>query len=664
MQKDIRNIGVLAHVDAGKTTITEQFLYLASATRALGNVDKGTAITDFLQVEKERGISVRSAPVSFVWDNTAINLIDTPGHVDFSAEVERVLRVLDGAILVVSAIEGVQSHTYTLWHALRELKIPTIVFINKTDRPGADVFKVVDELSKELKANAIPVNFIDDAHNMTIADLWDDGATNPEIKSLQEKYIEQLAELDEQLLDDYLNGLEIPTSRILGLIQKLSLKAEIVPVLMGAAKMNFGVNELLDAINTYIPKAKANFETGLSALVFKLEHDKKMGRLAHVRIFGGQIKNRDLLHNDSLGIDEKIARIQKVYTNKKEDVGELFAGNIGILSGFRQVRVGDVLGKPDGIPKATSLNAALLTVQARAVNEQDYAVLATALQELASEDPMLDFIWLKTEKELHLKIMGSIQTEILQTLLKNRFSIDAEFSEPTVVYKETPIKQSEGFVRYWMPKPCWAIMKFKIGPGARGSGIVYKSEVSVNDIRKKYQNEVARTIPKALEQGIKGWEVTDIKITLIEGEDHVAHSNPGDFIIATPMGIMRALENAGTTLLEPVLRFSISAPESDLGKIASDLTKMRAEFANPQFEDGRFTLSGKVPVATSLDYAIKLSSLTGGKGKINYRFAGYRACADELGQTREYKGVNPLDESKWILHARGAYKANEWKFSD
>lgn len=664
MQKDIRNIGVLAHVDAGKTTITEQFLYLASATRALGNVDKGTAITDFLQVEKERGISVRSAPVSFVWDNTAINLIDTPGHVDFSAEVERVLRVLDGAILVVSAIEGVQSHTYTLWHALRELKIPTIVFINKTDRPGADVFKVVDELSKELKANAIPVNFIDDAHNMTIADLWDDGATNPEIKSLQEKYIEELAELDEQLLDDYLNGLEIPTSRILGLIQKLSLKAEIVPVLMGAAKMNFGVNELLDAINTYIPKAKANFETGLSALVFKLEHDKKMGRLAHVRIFGGQIKNRDLLHNDSLGIDEKIARIQKVYTNKKEDVGELFAGNIGILSGFRQVRVGDVLGKPDGIPKATSLNAALLTVQARAVNEQDYAVLATALQELASEDPMLDFIWLKTEKELHLKIMGSIQTEILQTILKNRFSIDAEFSEPTVVYKETPIKQSEGFVRYWMPKPCWAIMKFKIGPGARGSGIVYKSEVSVNDIRKKYQNEVARTIPKALEQGIKGWEVTDIKITLIEGEDHVAHSNPGDFIIATPMGIMRALENAGTTLLEPVLRFSISAPESDLGKIASDLTKMRAEFANPQFEDGRFTLSGKVPVATSLDYAIKLSSLTGGKGKINYRFAGYRACADELGQTREYKGVNPLDESKWILHARGAYKANEWKFSD
>lgn len=660
MQNNIQNIGILAHVDAGKTTITEQFLYLASATRALGNVDKGTAITDFLEVEKERGISVRSAPVSFTWKETQINLIDTPGHVDFSAEVERVLRVLDGAILVVSAIEGVQAHTYTLWHALQDLKIPTIIFINKIDRPGADVFKVVDELNKELKANAIPVCFTDNEHN--VSDLWVDESQNVEIIALQEKYLEQLAGQDDELLGDYLDGLEIKGSRIKEIIQKLSLKAKLSPILVGAAKMESGVKELLDAIGHYIPAAKNDSEKEPSALVFKLEHDKKQGRLAHVRLFGGQLKNRDLVHNRSLGIDEKIARIQKVHTNKKEDIGELFAGDIGIVSGMSQVRVGDVLGKPDGIPKATSLNVPLLTVQAKAINEQDYAPLAAALQELASEDPMLDFIWLKTEKELHLKIMGAIQTEILQSILKNRFAIQAGFSEPTVVYKETPSKPGEGYVRYWMPKPCWAIMKFKIEPGKRGSGVVYESKVSVNDVQKKYQNEVEKTIPKALGQGIKGWEVSDIKITLIEGEDHVMHSNPGDFIIATPMGIMNGLQNTGTTLLEPVLRFTVSAQELDLGKITSDLTNMRAEFANPQFEDGRFSLSGIVPVATSLDYAIRLSSLTGGKGKINYRFGGYRPCADELGQTREYKGVSPLDESKWILHARGAYKANEWKF--
>lgn len=658
MQKNIRNIGILAHVDAGKTTITEQFLYLASATRALGNVDKGTAITDFLEVEKERGISVRSAPVSFVWEDTTINLIDTPGHVDFSAEVERVLRVLDGAVLVVSAIEGVQAHTYTLWHALQDLKIPTVIFINKIDRPGTDVFKVVDELNKELKANAIPVQYTDD--ELDIEDLWNDDSPKPEIESLQEKYIEQLAEQDDELLDDYLNGITISGKRIKELIQKQSLKAKLSPVFMGAAKMELGVKELLEAINHYIPMAKTD-NNEPSALVFKLEHDKKLGRLAHVHLFGGQLKNRDVVHNHSLDIDEKIARIQKVFTNKKEDIGELFAGDIGIISGMSQVRVGDILGKPEGIPKSATLNLPLLTVQAKAINEQDYAQLAAALQELAGEDPSLDFIWLKAEKKLHLKIMGVIQTEILQTILKNRFSIDAEFTEPTVMYKETPSKLGEGFVRYWMPKPCWAIMKFKIEPGEQGSGVVYESRVSVNDIQKKYQNEVEKTIPKALEQGIKGWEVTDIKITLLEGEDHVVHSNPGDFIIATPMGIMHALENTGTTLLEPMLRFTISAAETDLGKIASDLTNMRAEFANPQFENERFTLSGIIPVATSLNYAIKLSSLTSGKGKINYRFSGYRPCADELGQIREYKGVNPLNESKWILHARGAYKANEWK---
>ena len=313
------------------------------------------------------------------------------------------------------------------------------------------------------------------------------------------------------------------------------------------------------------------------------------------------------------------------------------------------------------MPKGSSLNVPLLTVQAKAKNETDYAKLAEALQELASEDPMLDFIWLKSEKELHLKIMGSIQMEILQSILFNRFEIEAEFTEPTVVYKETPSKKAEAFVRYWMPKPCWAILKLKIEPGERGSGIIYESKVRVDDIQQKYQNEVEKTIPKALEQGIKGWEVTDIKITLIEGEDHVMHSNPGDFIIATPMGILRGLENTGTTLLEPMLHFTISAQDIHLGKITSDLTNMRAEFANPEFEDDKFTLSGIVPVSTSLDYTIKLSSLTGGKGKINFRFEGYRECPDEFGKTREYKGVNPLDESKWILHARGAYKANEWK---
>ena len=340
-----------------------------------------------------------------------------------------------------------------------------------------------------------------------------------------------------------------------------------------------------------------------------------------------------------------------------EDIIELSAGDIGIVNGMSNIKVGDIIGKPNNKIKNTSLNVALLTVQVKAINKQDYAALANALQELNIEDNALNFKWLKQEQELHINIMGAVQSEILQSILKTRFNIEAEFTEPTIVYKETPSKIAEGYVRYWMPKPCWAILKFKIEPAELGSGVVYKSEVSVNNIEKKYQNEVERTISKALEQGLKAWEVTDIKITLIEGEDHVVHSNPGDFVIATHIGIMNGLKNTGTTLLEPILDFEIIAIEEHLGKITSDLTNMRAEFANPDFDNNNFKLKGIVPASTSINYPIKLSSITGGKGKIRFKFNKYQKCTDEQGQIKEYKGINPLDESKWILHARGAYKA-------
>jgi len=663
MSKPIQNIGILAHVDGGKTTLTEHFLFLGGATRQLGNVDKGSAVTDNLEVEKERGISVRSVATSFEWKGTQINLIDTPGHIDFSSEVERVLRVLDGAILLVSAVEGVQAHTYGLWHALQDLNIPTLIFINKIDRSGADVLGVFDEIKRELGiplfALQYPVNEADT--NASINYLFNTESQNETASELLDKSMETLAELDEEILEAYLDG-NLPTSDIiLEKAKKLSQRNSIQPVFLGVAKNGIGIEELLDGVLEYLPKAHTDANTPLSALVFKLEHDKTLGRLAHIRLFGGQVKNRDNILNFSQQSEEKISQIKKLYTSKLEDMPELNAGDIGIVSGMSQVVVGDILGSPEGVPENTSLNAPLLTVQVKATNENDYAALASALQELASEDPLLDFQWLKDEKELHLKIMGAIQMEILQIVIKNRFGIEAEFVDPTVIYKETPSKAGIGTVRYTMPKPCWAVMTFSIEPGERGSGIVFESKVSVDKIKNKYQNEVERTINKALAQGIKGWEVTDIKITLIEGEDHEMHSRPGDFILATPMGLMKALENAGTSLLEPMLEFSITAPEEVLGKVASDLNNMRAEIGSPVFNNEKFTLKGLVPAATSLDYSIKFNSLTGGKGKLKFSFAGYRECTDELGQTREYKGVNPLDESKWILHARGAYKRDEWK---
>lgn len=649
MHQKIRNVGILAHVDAGKTTITENFLFLSGQIKKLGSVDDGTTQTDFLEVERERGITVLSSNTSFDWDGFKINLIDTPGHVDFSSDVERVLRVMDCAIMVISAVEGVQAHTETLWNALQDRKIPTILFINKIDRVGADVELVISEIRKELTNNLAVLSEVKNeaTPEANVSFLWNN-------EGLSDTLIESIANVDEEILDLYLNEHEFSFGELDDAIKRIINSCKLYPVLMGSAKNSIGVRELLNAVVHYLPGPIADESKALSGLVYKISHDKTMGQIAHVKVYNGSIKNRELIYNASQEKEEKVTQVRKLISNKFEDVGEVLAGDIVGICGL-QAKVGDVLGEfSDILPKDVSLKAPLLTVQVKAENDKDYPALAEALQELSKEDPTLDFEWLREDKELHVKIMGWIQIEIIEKILEDRFGIVAKFDDPTVIYKETPSKIGEGFVRYWMPKPCWAIMKFRIEPGELGSGVVYESKISVDDVHQKYQNEVERTIPNALKQGIKGWEVTDIKITLFEGEDHQVHSNPGDFVVATPMGIMDGLTNTGTTLLEPLISFKISATEDLLGAITSDITQMRGTFESPEMENGKFMLKGILPVATSLDFPVRLSSRSGGKAKISTKFYGYQKCADELGKTREYKGISPLDTSKWILKARKA----------
>jgi len=650
MNLKIRNVGILAHVDAGKTTITENFLFLSGQTKRLGSVDDGTTQTDFLDVERERGISVRSSNTTFDWEDVKINLIDTPGHVDFSADVERVLRVMDCAIMVVSAVEGVQAHTETLWNTLQDRKIPTLIFINKIDRAGADVELVINEIRKELTNNLAILSEVSDEASpiANVSFLWNNEALNDII-------IEAIANTDEEVLDKYLNEHKFSFGELDEFLTKAVNNCSLYPVLMGSAKNSIGVRELLNAVIHYLPGPIADKTKPLSAIVYKITHDKTMGQISHVKVYSGEIRNREIVINASQDIDQKVTQVRKLMSNKFEDVGEVTAGDIAGICGLQDAKVGDVLGEfSDVLPEDISLRTPLLTVQVKADNEKDYPALAEALQELSKEDPTLDFEWLREDKELHVKIMGWIQIEVLEKILENRFKIKAKFDDPTVIYKETPTKKGEGFVRYWMPKPCWAIMKFLIEPGEIGSGVVYESKISVDNVQQKYQNEVERTIPNALKQGIKAWEVTDLKITLIEGEDHQVHSNPGDFIVATPMGIMEGLTNTGTTLLEPLISFKISAVEELLGAITSDITQMRGTFESPEMENGKFILSGILPVSTSLDFPVRLSSRSGGKAKISTKFYGYQKCSDELGQTREYKGISPLDTSKWILKARKA----------
>ena len=650
MNPNIRNIGILAHVDAGKTTITENFLYISGQSKKLGSVDNGTTQTDFLDVERERGISVRSANTTFEWEGVKINLIDTPGHVDFSADVERILRVLDCAVLVVSAVEGVQAHTETLWNALHVMKIPTIIFINKIDRVGSDIEIVIKEIKKELtdKLAVLYEGLNESSAEANIQSIWSD-------QNLNEIIVESIANTDEEILEKYLDEQTLFFTELDNSLINAVHQCNLYPVLLGSAKNSTGVKELLNAIIHYLPAHVTDSSKSLSAIVYSISHDKTMGKVAHVKVYNGTIRNREIIKNASQDIEEKVTQVRKLISNKFEDIGEVKAGDIAGVCGLQNSKVGDILGEfSEALPDEISLRTPLLTVQVKAENNKDYPALAEAIQELSKEEPTLDFEWLREDRELHVKIMGWIQIEVLEKILENRFGIKAKFDDPTVIYKETPAKKGEGFVQYWMPKPCWAIMKFLIEPGERGSGVVYESKISVDDVRQKYQNEVERTIPNALKQGIKGWEVTDLKITLIEGEDHQVHSNPGDFIVATPMGIMNGLVNIGTTLLEPLITFKISATEDLLGAITSDITQMRGTFDSPEMENGKFILSGILPVATSLDFPVRLSSRSGGKAKISTKFYGYQECSDEQGQTRDYKGISPLDTSKWILKARKA----------
>lgn len=650
MKEVIRNIAILAHADAGKTSITELMLFHSGVIKNPGSVDDGTTHTDFLAVERERGISVRSAHTTFLWKDVRINLVDTPGHVDFSADVERILTAVDGAVLVISAAEGIQAHTGTLWNALRARNIPVVLFVNKTDRMGADIENILHEINKEWHLEPLCLQTV---RNEGTPDVTIDNLFSKD--NVSETLIETIVSGDENLMDAYLEGAVPDFETLEKQLAKMVSRCEIFPMMFGSARLNLGIEQLLDAMIKYLPAPNGDADGVLRARVFGISYDKTMGKVAHVRLFGGSISNRELIRNATQSVDEKVVQLRRMSGSRFEDLQQVVAGDIAGVCGFSAASVGDWLGElVSDISDFKPLQMPLLTVRVKAVNEKDYSTLAAALQQLYNEDPSLNFEWLRDEKEMNISVMGWIQMEVLERILMDRFGIAATFEQPTIIYKETPSSVAEGFVRYWMPKPCWAILKFRIEPGEPGSGVVYTSEIRVDDVAQKYQNEVEQTIPAALKQGIKGWEVTDIRITLIEGEDHEIHSRPGDFVIATPMGIMNGLVNTGTTLLEPFVTFRIKATEDLLGLITSDITKMRGTFDSPEMDNGKFTLTGFLPVSTSHDYAVKLSSRSGGKAEISTQFAGYSPCADELGVIRPYKGISPLDEAKWILKARGA----------
>ena len=640
MNTQLRNIGVFAHVDAGKTTLSEQLLLHAGAIRQKGSVDSGTAHTDTLPVERRRGISVKATCVQLEWKGTCIHLIDTPGHVDFSAEVERSLWALDAAVVVVCGVEGVQPQTEVLFHALREQGIPTLFFLNKMDREGADADRVMRQIHQLLTAEAARVDHMDEL-------------------------CEVICSTDDDLMERYLSGESFDRMFLLSRMGDLTRCGEIFPVLCGSALRDQGVEAVLDAIVDWLPAPQT--ESGLCGVVFAAQQDRTLGRGVWVRLYGGEAETRmavtlpagiDPMTGEEKTVQQKITQIRTV---DGSSTAVLRAGGIGILYGLGDIKIGQVIGDESRLPRRVEpgkLRTPLMTVQVIPENPEKMQELRAACEILSGEDPLLQAHYVRSLNEQHMNVMGAIQLEILAELLQTRFELDVHFSKPAVLYRETVAQKTRGFVAYTMPKPCWAIMEFDIEPAPRGSGVTFRSTVPVREILARYQHQVEQALPLALAQGRLGWPVTDVTITLTGGNHHQFHTHPLDFIVATPMGIQDGLLRGGSVLLEPILDVRFLIPSDCVGRVMSDVAGMRGEVTDTRYDGERAMLRALVPVATSMEYATALAAVTSGRGTMSIRLHSYRDCPLELGATARRRNVDPLDTSRYILAARSALEGS------
>ncbi len=632
-----RNIGIFAHVDAGKTTLSEQLLVHSGRIREAGSVDSGTAHTDDLPVERRRGISVRATCVSIDWKGTTIRLIDTPGHTDFSAEIERSFWALDAAVLLVDAVQGVQPQTETLFRALKEQGLPFLFFLNKTDRPEADPGRVLRQIRKRLTADICP--------------LWDENAMT-----------EYVCGTSDNLTVRYLEGDPISSEEIRNQLACLTAAGKVCPVLCGSALKDRGIPELLDAMTAFLPEPAVSGDE-LCGVAFAIARDKVLGRGLWVRLFGGKLENRmpleirtgtDRVTGEPVFVQRKISQIRNT---DGEDSGLMCAGDVAVVYGLGDLKAGYIFGSPEKLPRKVrpgSLKTPLLMIRVIPDKPEETQPLWEACAVLSSEDPLLQAQYNRTTGEILLQIMGKVQLEIIQETLASRFGLQASFGEPAVIYRETIRKRAAGFVAYTMPKPCWAILEFELEPAPRGSGISYASIVPGKDILPRYQHQVEQALPRALNQGRLGWQVTDVKITLTGGNHHLVHTHPLDFIVATPMAIQDGLRKGGSILLEPILEMHFVVPSALTGRIISDVQLMRGEVIDTAADEETVTLKALIPAASSMDYPTQFASVTGGRGSLSTSLYGYRECPIELGHTMARRGVDPLDTAKYILAARSA----------
>ncbi len=669
----VRNIGIMAHIDAGKTTFTERVLFYTGIKHKIGETHDGEADMDWMEQEKERGITITSAATTCFWRNHRINIIDTPGHVDFTVEVERSLRVLDGAIAVFDGSQGVEPQSETVWRQADKYNVPRICFVNKMDKTGADFYMSLQSIKDRLSPKAFAVQLPIGAENefKGVVDLITRQAfvfegqagekvveipVPDDLKDKVEEYrgvlLEKIAEADEQIMDKYLGGEELSLEEIKEGIRKLVLADDLYPVFCGSALANIGVQPVLDAVVEYLPSpldlpdiigtapndeekeiiVKASDDEPFTALAFKIATDPYVGKLVFFRVYSGKLSAGSYVINTGTGKKERIGRIVRLHANKREDVQEVYAGEIAAAIGLKDTRTGDTLcaeNRPVVLEKI-SFPEPVIHIAIEPKTKQDQEKMSLALQKLSEEDPSFK---VRTDEETMQTIisgMGELHLDIIVDRMKREFGVEANIGKPQVAYKETIrqnaeaegkyIKQSGGRGQYGH---CW----LRIEPLERGAGFEFVDEIKGGVIPKEYLPAIQKGVKEALDKGIvAGYQMQDIKVTCYDGSYHEVDSSEMAFKMAGSIAFQAAAKKADPVLLEPIMKVEVTTPEDYMGDVVGDLSSRRAQIQEMGERSGIKVIKAMVPLASMFGYATQLRSMTQGRASYSMEFDHYAEC--------------------------------------
>jgi ribosomal protection tetracycline resistance protein len=656
------NLGILAHVDAGKTTLTERLLYAAGVIDEIGSVDKGTTQTDSLELERQRGITIKAAVVSFSIDDVTVNLIDTPGHPDFIAEVERVLSVLDGAVLVISAVEGVQPQTRVLMRALKRLRIPTLMFVNKIDRMGADCDRALNDISERLTPATVAMASVDgEGTRAAVATPHADADA-----LFESRLVDVLAEHDDALLASYLDGeTSVSSRRLRDTLAAQTKRALVHPVFFGSAITGAGVDSLMAGLVELLPAADGDADGPVSGMVFKIERGPRGERIACVRMFSGTVHTRDRLH---FGRDheEKVTAINVFDHGTAVQQRAVSAGEIAKLWGLGEIQIGDRIGEVPGRAMQREFPPPTLESVVVPLNPDDRHRLRVALAQLAEQDPLIDVRQDDTRQEISVSLYGEVQKEVIQATLANDFGIDVTFRETTPIYVERSIGTGEAIeILHAESNPFLATIGLRVDPAPDGSGLEFRLQVDHRTVPtyvyKKLENfaeAMGQYVRQTLQEGLFGWQVRDCIVTMTECNYSSPDGPPAtrgplstaaDFRKLTPLVLMQALNRAGTVVCEPTVRVSLEIPTHTIGTVMPALARLGAAVETPSLRRELSTIKAVLPAARADDLQRQLPALTGGEGVLESSFAGYQPVSGNQ-PTRRRMAPNPLNFDEYMMH--------------